>query len=69
MRARLCKLNSPSERTTNQCMNQNVLKIEPKEPKVNLGQNNQNEVYAIPGTSYVLNTPYLGFAVQYNYEF
>ena len=69
MRARLCKLNSPTERTTLKCMNENVLRIEPKEPKINLGQNNSNELYAIPGTNYVLNTPLLGYAVQYNYEF
>ena len=60
MRVRLCKLKSPNERTTNKCMNENILKIEPKEKRVNMGLNNQNEVYAISGTSYVLNTPKLG---------
>ena len=69
MRARLCKLNSPSDRTTNKCMNENVLKIEPKVPRIYLGLNNSNELYAIPGTDYVLNTPSVGDRVQYNYEF
>ena len=69
MRVRLCKLNSPSERTTNKCMSENVLRIEPIEEKVYMGLNNANELYAIPGTNYVLNTPSVGSAIQYNYEF
>lgn len=69
MRARLCKLSSPNDRVTNNCMNENMLRIEPKENRINLGQNNSNELYVLPGTNYVLNTPLLGFAVQYNFEF
>ena len=69
MRVKLCKLNSPTERVTNKCISENILRIEPKESRINLGQNNANELYTLSGTNYVLNTPLLGFAVQYNYEF
>jgi hypothetical protein len=69
MRARLCKLSSPNDRVTSNCMNENMLRIEPKENRINLGQNNSNELYVLPETNYVLNTPLLGFAVQYNFEF
>ncbi len=67
MRVRLCKLNSPSEKVTHDCVNQHILRIEPKNPFENFGNANIN--YAIDGTSYVLTTPNVGFDTQFNAEF
>ena len=67
MRVRLCKLNSPNEKVTHDCVNKNILRIEPKRPFENFGNGNIN--YTISGTNYVLNTPLMGFSTEFNSEF
>ena len=52
MRVRLCKLNNQNEKVIHDCVNQNILRIEPKKPFENVGNGNLN--YVISGTSYVL---------------
>ena len=67
MRVRLCKLNSPSEKVTHDCVNQNILKIEPRKPFEYFGNGNIN--YTISGTPYVLNTPVMGFSTEFTVDF